>query len=66
MFFFVQRWAIIRKRQGTMVGNGSQLSEAQLATRRAMSLALNMPMGDNLKAACPISVSGNSLNSSMM
>ncbi|XP_009784033.1 uncharacterized protein [Nicotiana sylvestris] len=52
-----QRWAIIRKRQGTMVGNGSQLSEAQLATRRAMSLALNMPMGDNLKAACPISVS---------
>ncbi|XP_009597578.1 uncharacterized protein [Nicotiana tomentosiformis] len=50
-----QRWAIIRKRQGTIVGNGSQLSEAQLAARRAMSLALNMPMGDNLKAACPIS-----------
>ncbi|CAN4115179.1 unnamed protein product [Withania somnifera] len=49
-----QRWAIIRKRQGTMVGNGSQLSEAQLAARRAMSLALNMPMGDKLKAACPI------------
>lgn len=49
-----QRWAIIRKRQGTMVGNGSQLSEAQLAARRAMSLALNMPMGDNLKAASPI------------
>lgn len=49
-----QRWAIIRKRQGTMVGNGSQLSEAQLAARRAMSFALNMPMGDKLKAACPI------------
>ncbi|CAN4095288.1 unnamed protein product [Withania somnifera] len=49
-----QRWAIIRKRQGAMVGNGSQLSEAQLAARRAMSLALNMPMGDNLKAASPI------------
>lgn len=53
-----QRWAIIRKRQGTMVGNGSQLSEAQLAARRAMSLALNMPMGDNLKAACPIGTGG--------
>ncbi|OIT22295.1 PREDICTED: uncharacterized protein LOC109217794 [Nicotiana attenuata] len=39
-----QRWAIIRKRQGTIVGNGSQLSEAQLATRRAMSLALDMPI----------------------
>ncbi|KAH0736431.1 hypothetical protein KY285_012138 [Solanum tuberosum] len=40
-----QRWAIIRKRQGTMVGNGSQLSEAQLAARHAMSHALNMPIG---------------------
>ncbi|XP_055810444.1 uncharacterized protein LOC129880427 isoform X2 [Solanum dulcamara] len=49
-----QRWAIIRKRQGTMVGNGSQLSEAQLAARHAMSYALNMPIGDKLKAACPI------------
>ncbi|XP_016452874.1 uncharacterized protein LOC107777378 isoform X2 [Nicotiana tabacum] len=46
-----QRWAIIRKRHGNMVGNGSQLSEAQLAARHAMSLAL----GDNLRAACPIS-----------
>ncbi|KAM3200002.1 hypothetical protein P3L10_032362 [Capsicum annuum] len=49
-----QRWAIIRKRQGAMAGNGSQLSEAQLAARRAMSIALNMPMGDNLKAVGPI------------
>ncbi|XP_059286103.1 uncharacterized protein LOC132039622 [Lycium ferocissimum] len=49
-----QRWAIIRKRKGTVVGNGSQLSEAQLAARRAMSLALNMPMGDKLKSTCPI------------
>ncbi|KAF3637335.1 putative protein ECERIFERUM 1-like [Capsicum annuum] len=48
------RWAIIRKRQGAMAGNGSQLSEAQLAARRAMSIALNMPMGDNLKAVGPI------------
>ncbi|KAK4374373.1 hypothetical protein RND71_005050 [Anisodus tanguticus] len=39
------RWAIIRKRKGTIVGSGSQLSEAQLAARRAMSLALNMPIG---------------------
>ncbi|KAK4354749.1 hypothetical protein RND71_026943 [Anisodus tanguticus] len=39
-----QRWAIIRKRKGTMIGNGSQLSETQLAARRAMSLALNMPI----------------------
>lgn len=37
-----------------MVGNGSQLSEAQLAARHAMSHALNMPIGDKLKAACPI------------
>lgn len=46
-----------------MVGNGSQLSEAQLAARRAMSFALNMPMGDKLKAACPIGTGGNPLNS---
>ncbi|CAK9163625.1 unnamed protein product [Ilex paraguariensis] len=53
-----QRWAIIRKRQGNMnIGGGSQLSEAQLAARRAVSLALNMPMGDNLKATS-ISMAG--------
>lgn len=44
-----QRWATIRKRN--MVGNASQLSEAQLAARHAMSMAF----GDNLRAACPIS-----------
>ncbi|XP_055830096.1 uncharacterized protein LOC129899238 [Solanum dulcamara] len=49
-----QRWAIIRKRQGTMIGTGSQLSEAQLAARHAMSYALNMSIGDKLKAACPV------------
>lgn len=38
-----------------MVGNGSQLSEAQLAARHAMSHALNMPIG----------ASGNSLKSFM-
>ncbi|CAN4122388.1 unnamed protein product [Withania somnifera] len=46
-----QRWATIRKRHGNMVGNGSQLSEAQLAARHAMSMAL----GNNSRAACPIS-----------
>ncbi|KAJ8551119.1 hypothetical protein K7X08_000489 [Anisodus acutangulus] len=46
-----QRWAIIRKQHGNMVGNNSQLSEAQLAARHAMSLAC----GDNLRAARPIS-----------
>lgn len=47
-----QRWAIIKKRQGNLnLGTGSQLSEAQLAARRAVSLALNMPMGDTLKSS---------------
>ncbi|KAG9132008.1 hypothetical protein Leryth_017211 [Lithospermum erythrorhizon] len=46
-----KRWTILKKKQkDTNLGAGSQLSEAQLATRRAMSLALNMPMGDNLKS----------------
>ncbi|KAM3237652.1 hypothetical protein P3L10_012681 [Capsicum annuum] len=52
-----QRWAIIRKRN--MAGNASQLSEAQLAARHAMSMAF----GDNLRAACPTSTNGNSFNS---
>ncbi|KAL2517452.1 Homeodomain-like superfamily protein [Abeliophyllum distichum] len=48
-----QRWATIRKKQGNLnVGTSSQLSETQLAAaHRAMSLALDMPLGDNLKAA---------------
>ncbi|VFQ75201.1 unnamed protein product [Cuscuta campestris] len=54
-----QRWAIIRKRQGPSVGNSSQLSEAQLAARRAMSLALDMPRVDNLKAASSITSVSN-------
>ncbi|KAL2544573.1 uncharacterized protein Fot_13806 [Forsythia ovata] len=48
-----QRWATIRKKQGNLnVGTSSQLSETQLAAaHRAMSLALDMPLGgDNLKA----------------
>ncbi|TMW91732.1 hypothetical protein EJD97_013963 [Solanum chilense] len=56
-----QRWAIIRKRQGTMVGNGSQLSEAQLAARHAMSHALNMPIG----AGVGPNSGGGSSNSSL-
>ncbi|KAK4389038.1 hypothetical protein Sango_2240800 [Sesamum angolense] len=52
-----QRWANLRKKQGNVkVGTSSQLSETQLAAaHRAMSLALNMPMGDNLKGASQIS-----------
>ncbi|KAM7518502.1 hypothetical protein LguiB_017464 [Lonicera macranthoides] len=54
-----QRWAIIRKRKGNLNGGGgSQLSEVQLATRRAMSFALNMPM-DNLKAASSIAATNS-------
>ncbi|GMP80537.1 hypothetical protein CsSME_00035594 [Camellia sinensis var. sinensis] len=50
---FYKRWTIIRKRRSNVnVGGGSQLSEAQLAARRAVSLALNMPMVDSLTAAC--------------
>ena len=52
----MQRWAIIKKRQGNLtLGTGSQLSEVQLAARRAVSLALNMPMGDTLKSSPSIS-----------
>ncbi|CAA3007186.1 uncharacterized protein LOC111378211 isoform X2 [Olea europaea subsp. europaea] len=48
-----QRWATIRKKQGNLkVGTSSVLSETQLAAaHRAVSLALDMPLGDNLKAA---------------
>ncbi|TMW95309.1 hypothetical protein EJD97_009104 [Solanum chilense] len=46
-----QRWATIRKQHVMMVGNGSHLSEAQLAARHAVSMAFR----DNVKAACPIS-----------
>ncbi|XP_059633310.1 uncharacterized protein LOC132276072 [Cornus florida] len=57
-----QRWAIIRKRQGNLnVGGGSQYSEAHLATRHVLSLALNMPM-DNLTAACSMSTGGTNSN----
>ncbi|CDP11508.1 unnamed protein product [Coffea canephora] len=57
-----QRWAIIKKRKGNVtLGTGSQLSEVQLAARRAVSLALNMPMGDTLKSSPSIS-SGTNTN----
>ncbi|CAN4092362.1 unnamed protein product [Withania somnifera] len=49
-----QRWATIRKRHVNMGGNGSHLSEAQLAARHAMSMAL----GNNSRAACSISTNG--------
>ncbi|RZC55636.1 hypothetical protein C5167_014500 [Papaver somniferum] len=55
-----QRWSIIRKRNSanleTVGGSGSQseLTEQQLATRRAVSIALNMPMNSSLSAACAV------------
>ncbi|XP_042495372.1 uncharacterized protein LOC122074563 [Macadamia integrifolia] len=54
-----QRWAIIRKRQansnsGVVSNSGSQLSQAQLAARRAVSLALNMPSINGLSTACSV------------
>ncbi|KAK3231053.1 hypothetical protein Dsin_002934 [Dipteronia sinensis] len=42
-----QRWSILRKKNGGILGansTGSHLSEAQLAARHAMSLALDMPV----------------------
>lgn len=53
-----QRWAIIRKRKANLTtsnaGNstGTVLTEAQLAARQAVSMALNMPMMGSLSAAC--------------
>ncbi|KAI3942493.1 hypothetical protein MKW98_013145 [Papaver atlanticum] len=55
-----QRWSIIRKRNNanleTVGGSGSQseLTEQQLATRRAVSIALNMPMNSSLSSACAV------------
>lgn len=46
--WLMQRWAIIRKRYGNLnlgsTSTATQLSEAQLAARHAMSLALDMPV----------------------
>lgn len=55
-----QRWSSLRKKQGnTKAGTSSQPSETQLAAaHRAMSLALNMPMGDNLKSAAQKNAAG--------
>ncbi|KAI3953593.1 hypothetical protein MKX01_028143 [Papaver californicum] len=55
-----QRWSIIRKRNNanleTVGGSGShsELTEQQLATRRAVSIALNMPMNSSLSTACAV------------
>ncbi|KAK8623487.1 hypothetical protein V6N13_118370 [Hibiscus sabdariffa] len=47
-----QRWSVIKKRFGNSnVEGNSAISEAQLATRNALSLALPMP-DKNLTAAC--------------
>ncbi|KAJ9567727.1 hypothetical protein OSB04_003693 [Centaurea solstitialis] len=53
-----QRWNIIKKRKSnSIVKMGSQLSEVQLAARRALNLALDKPGVDNSKAAS--SLGGN-------
>ncbi|XP_024977068.1 uncharacterized protein LOC112514703 isoform X1 [Cynara cardunculus var. scolymus] len=47
-----QRWNIIKKRKSnSIIKMGSQLSEVQLAARRALNLALDKPGADNSKAA---------------
>ncbi|KAI3689182.1 hypothetical protein L2E82_47132 [Cichorium intybus] len=47
-----QRWNIIKRRQTTSnVKTSSQLSEAQLAARRALNMALDKPGIDGIKAA---------------
>ncbi|KAL3844326.1 hypothetical protein ACJIZ3_001729 [Penstemon smallii] len=60
-----QRWANIRKKQGNSnVGTSSHLPETQLAAaHRAMSLALDMPMGDHSKASSHISSASVGLKS---
>ncbi|XP_062082876.1 uncharacterized protein LOC133789147 [Humulus lupulus] len=66
-----QRWAIIRKRHGNLnlggQSNGTQLSEAQLAARHAVSLALNMPVKSLTAGATTTNNSAvkNSINSSV-
>ncbi|KAJ0085400.1 hypothetical protein Patl1_08666 [Pistacia atlantica] len=48
VFQYLQRWNILRKKHSNVNlganSSGSQLSEAQLAARHAMSLALDMPV----------------------
>lgn len=60
----LQRWGILKKKQGnTKAGTSLQPPETQLLAdaHRAMSLALNMPMGDKLKSAAAHMAAGNLL-----
>ncbi|XP_077214847.1 uncharacterized protein LOC143849633 isoform X2 [Tasmannia lanceolata] len=65
-----QRWAIIRKRKAnlnrgsTSNSTGTTLSEAQLAARQAVSIALNMPMMGSLSAMCSIGTGTHSTSPS--
>ncbi|KAL3613849.1 hypothetical protein CASFOL_041923 [Castilleja foliolosa] len=46
------RWSTLKKKQGNLkVGTISQQPERLAAAHRAMSIALDMPMSDNLKSA---------------
>lgn len=63
-----QRWNILRKKHGNMIlgsnSSGSQLSEAQLAARHAMSLALDMPV-KNITGSCTNITAGTTSNTTM-
>lgn len=63
-----QRWNILRKKHGNVIlgsnSSGSQLSEAQLAARHAMSLALDMPV-KNITASCTNTTAGTTSSATM-
>ncbi|XP_058069351.1 uncharacterized protein LOC131218680 isoform X2 [Magnolia sinica] len=58
----VKRWAIIRKKKPNLKPSnasksvGPTLSEAQLAARQAVSMALNMPMMGSLSSASAVGI----------
>lgn len=59
-FIYMQRWAIIRKNKANLTtsivsnSTGGALTEAQLAARQAVSMALNMPMKGSLLATSAV------------
>ncbi|KAK9215912.1 hypothetical protein WN944_007918 [Citrus x changshan-huyou] len=65
---FVWRWNILRKKHGNVIlgsnSSGSQLSEAQLAARHAMSLALDMPV-KTITASCTNTTAGTTSSATM-
>lgn len=59
-FIYMQRWSIIRKNKANLTtsivsnSTGGALTEAQLAARQAVSMALNMPMKGSLLATSSV------------